>query len=229
MNNLSKHLLIYLSTLAFCYPTYAKTIRKSNLPKAKTFRKYVLKILKTYPTNGKHQYYWPRKAKGYHGTTRNLYYQNTLIAKGDKKGRCYCCGLTFEVFFRAYQLYCAKRKIPFRILNFTPQQVKKLRIKWYGADGNPKCSYNAILSMGLGKAVNPKKAKPGDFVQFWRKSGSGHSVIFIKWKRNSSGQIIGLTYWSTQKSTKGIGFKTEYFRGKYGILPKKIYIARVGK
>jgi hypothetical protein len=48
-------------------------------------------------------------------------------------------------------------------------------------------------------------------LQFWRHSGSGHNNIFIDWETDGDGTIIGVTYWSTQGSTDGVDYNTEYF------------------
>ena len=118
MNRLA---LILITLTLFLLPGdgQARDGKSAPLPKAREFQKLVVKVIKSYPTNGTHQYYWPRKGGGgYAGTTRDLVYQGKVVAKGDSKGRCYCCGITFEVFFRAYKLYCKKKKRPFQGLSY---------------------------------------------------------------------------------------------------------------
>lgn len=190
------------------------------------FNEYVIQIMKTYPTNGTHQYYWPQEGS-WAGNTRDLYYRGELFSAGDPMGRCYCCGLTFEVFFRAYELYCEDKGKPFVIKDFSRDDLLRFRKQWFGADGNPQTLYHAIISNGLGHAVTLEEACPGDFVQFWRHSGSGHSVIFVSWVRDPSMNIIGLQYWSTQKSTNGIGYNTEFMGDDSGMDISRVYIARV--
>jgi hypothetical protein len=60
-----------------------------------------------------------------------------------------------------------------------------------------------------------KNVKKGDFVQIWRTSGSGHSVIFMNWTVNDAGDTTGIRYWSTQPGTNGVNYNTEYF-SEYG-------------
>ena len=73
-----------------------------------------------------------------------------------------------------------------------------------------------------------ESARAGDFVQLWRRSGSGHSVVFLSWVRKG-GKIVGLRYWSTQPSTNGIGVSAEYFdRGRAPLDRKRFYLCRVG-
>src|SRR5579864_7467642 len=71
---------------------------KVALPKADDFTKLVLEVAKSYPTDGTHKYYWP-KSGPWPGTTMDLFYTGKKVCEGDKEKRCYCCGITFEVFF----------------------------------------------------------------------------------------------------------------------------------
>jgi hypothetical protein len=224
--------VLSLAAVTFCglQHSHAKEKWAKNLPTEKAFRKSLLKIMKSYPTNGKHQYYWPRGGgKGWKGTTCDLVYRGETIAKGDENGRCFCCGLTFEVFFRAYEECLKTKKKEFQIGDLNPKGVKKLISAWFGSKSNRFCSGTAIPNFNLGRAIPKlKNAKSGDFVQFWRHSGSGHSVVFVGWVKDKQGKITGLRYWSTQKSTKGIGQRTEHIGAK-GIKRDEIYIARVGR
>lgn len=200
----------------------------SKLPKASEFHKHVRKVMKTYPMDGTHRYYWPRKGQ-WKGTTCDLEYQGKTIAAGDKDGRCFCCGLTFEVFFRAWQSWDKSKGRKMAILDLTPKQVSKLLYLWFGSDGNRKCILNAVETFKLGRRITKlEDARAGDFVQLWRHSGSGHSVVFVDWQRDKAGTITGLKYWSTQSSTKGIGLRTESI-GPKGIKRDELYVVRIGR
>ena len=59
--------------------------------------------------------------------------------------------------------------------------------------------------------VTWRRPNPGTSSDLNRADGSGHTVVFFGWLRGS-GPIIGLRYWSSQRSTKGIGYNAEYFR-----------------
>lgn len=211
-------------------PKDSKGLSKT-LPKAKDFRRALLGVMKSYPTNGKHLYYWPKgkAAKGWKGTTCDLVYDGQTVAKGDSKGRCYCCGLTFEVFFRAYKKWAKSKSKPFKIGDLDAKGVNKLIRAWFGANGDRRCSLGAIVDNKLGVHIKAlKDAKAGDFVQLWRHNKSGHSVVFVNWVRDENKAIVGLKYWSTQKSTKGVGTRVERF-GPKGLKRDEIYIARVGR
>jgi hypothetical protein len=79
----------------------------------------------------------------------------------------------------------------------------------------------ALEAYGLGEKIpNMQDVIKGDFVQIWRTSGSGHSVIFMNWTTNSAGDTTGMRYWSTQSSTNGVNYNTEYFSGYGGNVDK---------
>jgi hypothetical protein len=87
----------------------------------------------------------------------------------------------------------------------------------------------ALRQFGLGEnIVQFKDVKKGDYVQLWRTTGSGHSVIFIDWTTNAAGDTTGLRYWSTQGSTNGVNYNIEYFDGFGGTVnPALSYFSRV--
>lgn len=170
----------------------------------------VLELLKEYPVDGKHPYHWPKEGP-FDGVTRDLYYGSDVIARADEQERTYCCGLTFEVWFRA----CNER------LRLQTKELRRLKLDWYVATGKRGGPVDALVSRGLGMKVETiEDAKPGDFVQLWRESGSGHSVIFLELVDG------GIRYWSTQTATNGIGERRELFYGKNWVKKDELYIAR---
>lgn len=217
------------AALAALLAVAAPARESAPLPPADEFRAAVLAIVKTYPTDGTHAYWWP-KGSSWAGTTRDLVYEGSKVADGDPQGRCYCCGLTFEVFFRAWEKWCAGKKKPFRIADLSADDLVKMRGLWYGTDGDRRLIQNAVVRYEVGTAVEKlEDARPGDFVQLWRHSGTGHSVVFLGWTRDGGGKIDGIRYWSTQKSTDGIGEREEKFGGEKGVDPAQVYPARVGR
>lgn len=181
---------------------------------------HVLEVLKDYPTDGTHPYHWP-KDEPFDGVTRDLRYQGELIARAEAQAvkRTYCCGLTFEVFIRACELYAKGRS--YRLDGLAVWGVKKLKADWFVATGLRGGPVDALVPKGLGMRVETiEEAQAGDFVQLWRESGSGHSVIFLE---RVDG---GIRYWSTQTVTNGIGERTEYFYGKNWVKKDELYIVR---
>lgn len=190
----------------------------------------VLDLLRAYPTDGSFGYYWPRADAGkdaaWDGTTEEIQYRGEPLTMGDPARRSYCCGLTYEVFLKAL-LRLHGPDIP----GVSADHLRETRRRWYGdskqAPERRRLAAFALESMGFGRAVASfEDARPGDFVQFWRASGSGHSAVFLDWTREK-GHITGLRYWSSQKSTDGIGTAMERIGGKDGIKPDEIYLGRL--
>lgn len=200
------------------------------LPSEGTFQRHALAVIDSYPTDGTHGYYWPRPDKGgWLGNTRRLAYAGVVLAEGDPRGRCHCSGLTFEVFLRAWERWCEETERPARILDLDVADVRRLQREWFGTSGDRKTLLTAITKNHLGRRIERwKDAQAGDFVQLWRHSGSGHSCVFRAWIREDE-KIVGLRYWSTQKSTQGIGEREERF-GESGAAMKRdeTYVVRVG-
>jgi len=203
---------------------------KPVLPAPGALNPHVLAVLANYPTDGTHGYHWPKKGS-WLGFTRTLTYRGKVLGKGDAKGRCHCSGITFEVFFRAWERWAKAAKRPFVIGDLDPKGLRRFVSEWFGASGDRATLHAALTGHGFGTRVTDwEKARPGDFVQLWRHSGSGHSCIFLAWVRKK-GKIVGLRYWSTQSSTRGIGERAEFF-GKAeegrGVKREELYIVRVG-
>ncbi|MBI5726967.1 MAG: hypothetical protein HY965_03895 [Ignavibacteriales bacterium] len=74
--------------------------------------------------------------------------------------------------------------------------------KW-NADGNG-CKYALVDYSKMGVEVKAEDAKPGDFANIAWTNGGGHSVVFLGWYLNSSGEE-SILYWSSQKGTNGYG------------------------
>lgn len=99
---------------------------------------------------------------------------------------------------------------------------------WFCPGDNAMGPGEALMTFGMGTMVTDwNQAQFGDFVQIWRWNGSGHSMVFVDWIKNSTGTITGLKYWSSQKKTNGIGYNTEYFAETKGIDRKRTFICRV--
>jgi hypothetical protein len=179
----------------------------------------VLKIAYSYEDGG--EYKWQGS-----GVPEELTFAGEqILPKGDGT---FCCGYTLAVVFKAAQ----ERGL---LEGKSPDDVRQLHKLWYGNtdDSKETLVQYAIVEQGLGHAVEHDDAQPGDFVQYWRTTGSGHSVVFLDWVIDE-GMVIGFKYRSSQKSTNGIGDRAEYFSdaadptnpvGK--VDRKRFYIARL--
>jgi hypothetical protein len=193
---------------------------------------YVLKIVDAYPVDTSYPYRWEKNEYDiYNGVTENLLYKEQTVAKAHPNGSraSNCCGLTFEVFFRAMQFRNKQKGIDINDFNgMTYDDLYNFMLIWFvvGKGDSPQ---KAIEYYGLGQAINDwNLAKAGDFCDISRNNGTGHSIIFIRWLKDPDGKIIGMDYFSSQK--KGVGFETELFSDTGGkVLRDQVHLARVGK
>ncbi|QDT57362.1 hypothetical protein Pan44_54310 [Caulifigura coniformis] len=159
------------------------------------------------------------------GVPEEIRFKDTLILRKGEGGT-YCCGITFAVVIQAAD--------ELKMLDdLSPADVKLLQKRFYGVpkDAQERQCVLGLEGSGLGYAVSADEAKAGDFLQFYREKG-GHSVVFLQWVEEN-GQRVGFTYRSSQKSTNGVGDRTEYFSdaaGKEGKVDRKrMYFGRLGK
>lgn len=184
----------------------------------------VLAVVQSYPLDGTHRFHWP-KGGGWEGTTRTLTWGGQKLTSGDPQGRCYCCGLTYEVFVRTLERALGRAEHP----ALTHETMHEARLRFFGDSKQGerrKLVAFALPSLGLGREITRREdARAGDFVQLWRHDGSGHQAVFVNWQWRK-GKIAGLTYWSTQGGTRGIGYNTEWI-GPDGVKEDEIYLARL--
>jgi len=156
---------------------------------------------------------------GNSGTCIDLKFNGkTLLSKGSGS---YCCGYTLSIAF-----IVATNRLLFS--DKTVNQIKKFNGEWYSSGGiYGKLCIDALVNLGIGAEISLEDAKAGDFVQIWRKDGSGHSVIFIDHIKKN-GKIVGFNYRSSQGGTGGIGNSREYFAGNGGnVVRDKTYFGRM--
>jgi hypothetical protein len=180
-----------------------------------------------YPRDGSYPYLWSGN-----GVTHDIFYKGSLILSDNTSGNgCYCCAITYEVFMDAFENYNTTYGFD-SIAGMSVSTMKDFRRTWYIVYGGvgDKGSVRALVDYNVGYEItNREEVLDGDFCQIWRHSGSGHSVIFHEWVRDAEDAIIGFTYWSTQSSTNGINFNTEYFGETTGMDPGQTYFGRAVK
>ena len=184
-------------------------------------------LLAEYPTDGTNDYWWP-SGSDWAGTTRDIWYRDALVAEGDAYGRCYCVGLTWEVYIRAFQAADLATGGDGTLNGLAVADLEEFRVDWYVRHLLGAGASDALEGYGIGWRVSSfADVKPGDFVQLWRNNGTGHSVIFQDWERDGTGAIVGIDYWSTQSSTDGIAFNDEYFgSGSNDVDPNLVFVGR---
>lgn len=204
------------------------TVDPGSEPIESDFNAYVLGILAGYPTDGSYGYYWP-SGSDWAGTTRDIWYRETLVAEGDPQHRSYCSGITWETFMRAWAEVDLATGGDGTLNGIAVDDLYDFRTDWYVRDLWGDGVGVAVENYGIGEVVTDwADVRPGDYVQIWRHSGSGHTFVFIDWLTDGEGAIEGVRYWSTQGSTDGIGYNEEYF-GTSGsdIDPSTFFVARV--
>ena len=195
-------------------------------PGLPTFNGLATPIRDAYPTDGTHDYYWPQSGS-WAGTTRDIVYQDTLVAEGDPQGRCYCVGSTWELFMRTLQEELPDHADDLNGLDAS--ELLSFRTDWYVRDLYGPGVGDAVANYALGETVHDLEAvEPGDFLQWWRFDASGHSGVFLGWNRDDDGAISGVRFWACQGSTDGMGETEEDFGlGSPDIDPSFFTAARV--
>lgn len=205
----------------------AITVAEGTTPEDSEFNDLVVDLLEGYPTDGTHDYYWPSSGS-WAGTTQDIWYLGTLVAEGDSQGRCYCVGITWEVYMQAFEEADAMTGGDGTLNGMSVGDLYDFQSEWYVVDYWGGGAEWALDLWGLGEPVTDvADLQRGDFVQLWRYTGSGHSVIFDDWVLDGSGNVTGIRYWSCQSGTDGIGYAEEYFgSGGSDMDPAYFYAAR---
>ncbi|MEL6347890.1 MAG: hypothetical protein AAFV53_32590 [Myxococcota bacterium] len=158
-------------------------------------------LIEEYPLGGvQHAYRW---VPGEHtdGVSRSLLWGGQLLATPDAEKTVHCSGITFEVYLRALRQHIDESAV-------TAEQLLALKSAWYIREGAETGPVDALVSRGLGRPVDDFRGLiPGDFVQFWRNNGNGHSCIFIKHTHRRDGSKRGVMFWSAQSSSYGLGYR----------------------
>ncbi|MEM6995449.1 MAG: hypothetical protein AAF721_33375 [Myxococcota bacterium] len=180
-----------------------------------------------YPSDGTFAFHWPGPDwRGeWAGTTRDLAYRGEVIAHADDGARTHCCGVTFEV---ALDTLTDAYDGP--VPGLSAMDAYRMRLGFCGDDKSlprERLVVDALSEQGLGTPLSHDDARAGDFVQLWRRDGSGHSAVFIAWLYDEGGEREGIQYWSSQAATGGIGYHVERFAGRRGIDRKRVHFVRL--
>lgn len=158
--------------------------------------------------------------------TRDLHYRGERVFTADTR-RSHCVGITFQVLLMALNRHAEKTGDQ-RVWNQPVSSMKWTPFKncWYvnkEADGH-RCfgARDALVRYGMGRSVKDfEQLRPGDFVNYDRTSGTGHSVMFLGFlhEDRSVGEtyrddVIGFSYFSTQTRTNGAGKMKAVFSGR---------------
>jgi hypothetical protein len=164
------------------------------------------------------------------GVTQDLLYQGAKIASGDAEKRSHCSGLMYEVYLRACEAFATQRygTQRYRLADLDTKTLKNFRLDFFGVSGNRRTMVDALTKRGLGTKVESlAAAQPGDLVQFWRNSGTGHSVVFLGLAVDEKDtERRGIRYWSVQR-LNGVAENEEWIGiGKYEISSEEVFVVR---
>jgi hypothetical protein len=164
-----------------------------------------------------------RRGGGYEwksdGVARDIVYAGEPVLKANPRGT-YCCGATLEAFLDAYRQVKGVQDTAGRWFEGWPREkFVALQKGWYGTNDAPELpelpaeirkdirEQQVALVLpwtGLAERVaHYRLLERGDFVEFWRANGSGHSVIFWGRDWDEEGRER-LWYWSSQKGGQGL-------------------------
>lgn len=182
--------------------------------------------------------FFPGEYRWYPGSTGlpiDIYFESgQAILKAPEDKSTHCAGFTFAVFF----VTALNRGL---LDNFTDNDIIKLFQIWNEPDGTkyPKLCVKAISEpvapnlKALGREVNLDNARPGDFCQIWRTSGTAHNALIVEVLRDGN-NIIGLKYYSSnpvqnpETNRTGIGLVIEKFSDVGGTMLRQFtYYARL--
>lgn len=125
----------------------------------------------------------------------------------------YCSGSTYAALIESMNLIFDQRT---DTLTYDRYEALRMQeedggrredtIKYWGKwnDDGFGSHYALVQYSGMGKEIKPRNARPGDFMNISWAKGGGHSVIFLGWYKNDTGQKH-IVYWASQSRTNGFG------------------------
>ena len=181
-------------------------------------REKPLDAIAAFPDGGGYDKSW----KGSGSPEEIVFKGKTILAKG--ANGTYCCGFTFAVAMRMAE----SRGL---LADKSVEQVQRFQREWFGATPASRETQCVVAAenFDIGREVKLDDARPGDFIQLWRASGTGHSVVLLRQIRRD-GRLVGIEYRSSQGSTNGIGNRTELFADADptgAILRARTYVCRL--
>lgn len=183
----------------------------------------LIEVIEDYPRDGRFRVLPSAEINTSMGTTQDLYYLGKRRIIGDSQRRSYCSGLMLEAYLRACALYSPNFVLP----TVGDRDFVEFRREFYGFYGDERTLVGALTDRGLAIEVESvQDAIPGDFIQFWRNSGSGHSAVLMDAQFDQEGMPLELEFWSVHQET-GVSFKRETVGDDHRMIDaNRIFIAR---
>ena len=125
----------------------------------------------------------------------------------------YCSGSTYTAFIESLNLI-----LPDASSQISAERLEAMRmqepdggrredgVKFWGHwnDDGPGCQFALVQYAKMGVEIDPKHARPGDFMNINWKSGLGHSTVFLGWVVDAK-RAKKVMYWASQTGTNGLG------------------------
>jgi hypothetical protein len=132
----------------------------------------------------------------YDGVRDTIEVSGVPVARGSSDGASYCCGITFACWWEALARAGCPRPDD-------AEDVLDLVSTWFCPTMGHSGVVDALVARGWGEQVPVEEARPGDLVQYWRRTDlarpSGHSAIWLALDEGV------LRYASSQPATDGVG------------------------
>jgi hypothetical protein len=125
----------------------------------------------------------------------------------------YCSGSTYAAFVEGLNLLYKGKEVELPYPQFEALCMaeedggrREDTIKFWGKwnDDGYGNHFALVQYSKMGKRIDPKSARPGDFMNISWANGGGHSVVFLGWYQDE-GAEKNLLYWSSQTRTNGFG------------------------
>ncbi len=125
----------------------------------------------------------------------------------------YCSGASYSAFIEGLNLILAHRQDSLSHERYEALRMQELDggrredgIRYWGKwnDDGYGNHFALVQYSEMGERIDPRNARPGDFMNISWKSGVGHSVVFLGWCLDANNEKCVL-YWSSQKGTNGLG------------------------
>ena len=226
-NSHKKNNFIFMCSSILLFLLLLKLNTFAKNPDDVDMNEYVIKSAESFPRDGTHKYFLPRNEYVYDGCTTNVIFMNQIVMKGEPQKRTFCCGFTLEVFWKALNQFLKDFNLQ-SAGALTPEVSAYFMKLWFVREKNGDGPGDAMEKYGCGIRIPDfEQTRRGDFIQLWRHSGTGHSVILWDLIRDNNGKLKGFKYLSSQPKTSGIGFATEDFGTTTGLAIERCHISRM--
>lgn len=169
-----------------------------------------------------------QQKKGYDinlgGFTRDLFYDEKKLF--DAKGISHCVSLTYQVITESLARFNKDQSwLRSKIYGLNRKSYAQDFLACWYADAGCSGSRDALKKAGMGSNISRfKDSLPGDFINFDRINRTGHSVVFLSFidkkgnviQKYDEKKVVGFQYFTSNKSTKGVGIRNGYFDGYCG-------------